>query len=145
MISILCMAKPDNSVENGLSAVSFIDKLSLFENKHRPFLDLILRPLLMLVVFLAVGYYTLWMSTNYVKADKFAAYIEKQIISDKEQDEVSKTRFDIIQTKLETIINQQVSYTEQLKAYNQLLSNFQKQVDSLDSRLMYLERNQKSN
>jgi len=139
------MAKPDNSVENGLSAVSFIDKLSLFENKHRPFLDLILRPLLMLVVFLAVGYYTLWMSTNYVKADKFAAYIEKQIISDKEQDEVSKTRFDIIQTKLETIINQQVSYTEQLKAYNQLLSNFQKQVDSLDSRLMYLERNQKSN
>lgn len=139
------MANSEKSTENGLNAVSLVDKLSVFEDKHRPFLNLIIRPLLMLVVFLAVGYYTLWMSTNYVKADKFSMYVERQIKADETQDSISKTRFDIIQTKLETIINQQIAYTEQLKAYNQLLSNFQKQVDSIDSRLMYLERNQRSN
>lgn len=139
------MANLEKSSENGLNAVSLVDKLSVFEDKHRPFLNLIIRPLLMLVVFLAVGYYTLWMSTNYVKADKFAVYVERQIKADEDQDSISKTRFDIIQTKLETIINQQIAYTEQLKAYNQLLSNFQKQVDSIDSRLMYLERSQRSN
>ena len=135
----------ENSTKNAMDALTFVDKLSLFEDKHRPFLNLILRPLLMLVVFLAVGYYTLWMSTNYVKADKFAFFVEKQLQADEEQDSISKTRFEVIQTKLETIINQQIAYTEQLKAYNQLLSNFQKQVDSVDSRLMYLERKQSNN
>jgi hypothetical protein len=139
------MANSEKSSENGLNAVSLVDKLSIFEDKHRPFLNLIIRPLLMLVVFLAVGYYTLWMSTNYVKADRFSLYVEKQIKADEDQDSISKARFEIIQTKLETIINQQTAYTEQLKAYNQLLSNFQRQVDSIDSRLMYLERNQRSN
>ena len=139
------MANSEKSSENGLNAVGLVDKLSIFEDKHRPFLNLIIRPLLMLVVFLAVGYYTLWMSTNYVKADRFSLYVEKQIKADEDQDSISKARFEIIQTKLETIINQQTAYTEQLKAYNQLLSNFQRQVDSIDSRLMYLERNQRSN
>ena len=86
----------------------------------------------------------MWMSTNYVRSDKFSQYVEKQIQSDKTQDEIFKNRFEITQTKLETIINQQIAYTEQLKAYNQLLSNFQKQVDSIDNRLMYLERNRNS-
>lgn len=86
----------------------------------------------------------MWMSTNYVRSDKFSQYVEKQIQSDKAQDEILKNRFEITQTKLETIINQQIAYTEQLKAYNQLLSNFQKQVDSIDNRLMYLERNRNS-
>ena len=84
------------------------------------------------------------MSTNYVRSDKFSQYVEKQIQFDKAQDEILKNRFEITQTKLETIINQQIAYTEQLKAYNQLLSNFQKQVDSIDNRLMYLERNRNS-
>ena len=119
---------------------SIVDKLVVFELTHRAFLNVIFKPLLTVMVFLAMGYYTMWLSTNYVKADKFTAYVEKQIQSDKVQDEILKTRFEITQTKLETIINQQTAYTEQLKAYNQVLSNFQKQVDSIDSRLVYLER-----
>jgi hypothetical protein len=119
---------------------SIVDKLVVFELTHRAFLNVVFKPLLTVMVFLAMGYYTMWLSTNYVKADKFTAYVEKQIQSDKVQDEILKTRFEITQTKLETIINQQTAYTEQLKAYNQVLSNFQKQVDSIDSRLVYLER-----
>jgi hypothetical protein len=123
-----------------LTTVTFLDKLTSFEDKHKSFLNVILRPLLMLLVFLAVGYYTMWMSTNYVKQDKFAAFVDKQIEADKRQDEILKNRFEITQTKLETIINQQVAYTEQLKAYNQLLANYQKQLDSISDRVMYLER-----
>jgi len=119
---------------------SIVDKLVVFELTHRAFLNVVFKPLLTVMIFLAMGYYTMWLSTNYVKADKFTTYVEKQIQSDKAQDEILKSRFEITQTKLETIINQQTAYAEQLKAYNQVLSNFQKQVDSIDNRIVYLER-----
>lgn len=118
----------------------FIEKLNFFEQKHRPFINLIIKPLLTVTVFLAVGYYTMWMSTTYVKQDKFSEYMKQQIELDKKQDEVLKNRFEVTQGKLEIIINNQTSFTEQLKAYNQLLGGFQKQLDNLDSRLTYLER-----
>lgn len=132
-------------VDTAAKTATFIDKLTTFEGNHRSFINLILRPMLMLIIFLAVGYYTMWLSTNYVKADKFAAYIEKQIQADRQQDEIAKNRFEITQTKLETIINQQVAYTEQLKAYNQLMANYQKQMDSVIDRVVYLERSQRDN
>lgn len=119
---------------------NFIEKLNIFESNHRSFINLIIKPLMTMLIFLAVGYYTLWMSTNYVKQDKFGNFVEKQIEADKRQDEITKSRFEVTQVKLETIINQQVAYGEQLKAYNQLLSNQQKQIDSLDGRVIYLER-----
>jgi hypothetical protein len=128
-----------------LSTVSMVDKLTTFEDKHRPFINLIIRPMFMLIIFLAVGYYTMWMATNYVKSDKFALYTEKQIQADRQQDEVAKNRFEITQTKLETIINQQVAYTEQLKAYNQLMANYQRQMDTMNDRVMYLERYNRDN
>jgi len=141
-ISIITSMANNNTVNK---AISITDKLGEFEDRHRPFINVILKPMLTLLVFLSVGYYTMWMSTNYVKSDNFNSYIEKQLISDKEQDQLTKARFEITQTKLETIINQQIAYTEQLKAYNQLLSGFQKQIDQIDSRLMYLERNKNNN
>jgi hypothetical protein len=98
------------------------------------------KPAVMLLLALVFGYATMWLSTNFVRQDKFASYVERQIESDKRQDQVLKDRFDITQTKLETIINQQVSYTEQLKSYNQVMLAIQKQVDSLDDRLKYVER-----
>jgi hypothetical protein len=119
---------------------NFIEKLNIFETRHRSFINLIVKPMMTMLIFLSVGYYTLWMSTNYVKQDKFGSFVEKQIEADKRQDEITKNRFEVTQVKLETIINQQVAYGEQLKAYNQLLSNQQKQIDSLDNRVMYLER-----
>jgi hypothetical protein len=118
----------------------FIEKLNVFESRHRPFINLIIKPLLTVTVFLAVGYYTMWMSTTYVKQDKFVDYMKQQIELDKKQDEILKTRFEVTQGKLEIIINNQVSFTEQLKTYNQLLGGFQKQLDNIDSRVTYLER-----
>lgn len=118
----------------------FIEKLNFFEQKHRPFINLIIKPLLTVSIFLAVGYYTMWMSTTYVKQDKFTDYLKQQIELDKKQDEVLKNRFEITQSKLEVIINNQVSFTEQLKAYNQLLSNFQRQLDGVNDRVTYIER-----
>jgi hypothetical protein len=82
----------------------------------------------------------MWMSLNYVKQDQFAKYVQQQLDADKRQDVVSSERFEIIQSKLEIIINQQVSYTEQLKAYNQIMIGIQKQVDGLDDRVKYIER-----
>lgn len=119
---------------------NFIDKFNDLEEKHRSFINLIIKPLMTLIVFLSVGYYTLWLSTNYVKQDKFYDFVNRQIESDKEQDETSKVRFEIVQAKLETIINQQTSFTEQMKTYNALMGSYQKQFDSLQDRVLYLER-----
>ena len=98
------------------------------------------KPAVMLLVALVFGYVTMWLSTNFVKQDKFAAYVDKQIASDQRQDQDAKNRFDITQQKLEQIINQQVSYTEQLKAYNQVMLGIQKQVDNIDERVKFIER-----
>lgn len=123
------------------SKSNIIDLLNGFENKHRAFISLILRPLFMLLMFLSVGYYTMWLSSTYVKQTQFGQYIDKQDVEDAKQDELAKTRFEIVQTKLDSIINQQTIYTEQLKSINQLISNQQKDVDSLNERITYLERN----
>jgi hypothetical protein len=42
---------------------------------------------------------------------------------------------------LDAIINQQTIYTEQLKSVNQLMVNQQKDVDDLNERVTYIERN----
>lgn len=117
-------------------------KFNEFETKHRAFINLIIKPLLTLVAFLSIGYYTMWLSTNYVRQDKFQTYIEKQLLEDRKQDEVAKSRFDVTQTKLETIINQQTIFNEQLKTYNTMMASYQKQLDLLNERLLYLERKQ---
>ena len=128
-----------------LSTVSMVDKLTRFEDDHRPFINLIIRPMLMLIIFLAVGYYTMWMATNYVKQEKFTAIVEKQVSTDKQQDETAKARFEVIQTKLDTVINNQTAFIEQLKSYNQIMGAYQKQMDSVNDRLMWLERQKKDN
>lgn len=99
-----------------------------------------IKPAVMMVAFMMFSYATLWMGQHYVTNEKFGQYVERQLKSDERQDEEAKRRFEITQAKLETIINQQVSYTEQLKAYNQILISVQKQVDNIDSRVIYLER-----
>ncbi len=120
--------------------INSMDKFNDFENKHRAFINLVIKPLLTLIAFLSMGYYTMWLSTNYVRQDKFNAYVEKQLAFDKQQDELLKSRFDITQTKLETIINQQTIFNEQLKTFNTLTASYQKQIDSLNDRIIYLER-----
>lgn len=122
---------------------NIVNKFNQIEEKHRAFINLVIKPLMTLIVFLSVGYYTMWLSTNYVRQETFSTFIEKQYSSDEQQDEKSKARFEIIQSKLETIINQQVAYNEQIKTINSLLSNYQKQQEGLNERLLYLERNQR--
>jgi uncharacterized membrane-anchored protein YhcB (DUF1043 family) len=115
-------------------------KLNDFEDKYRAIINLVIKPLLTLVAFLSIGYYTMWLSTNYVRQDKFSSYVEKQMAFDKQQDELMKSRFEITQTKLETIINQQTIFNEQLKTFNTITASYQKQLDSLNDRIVYLER-----
>jgi hypothetical protein len=103
-----------------------------------------LKPAIMFILALVFGYGTMWLSTNFVRQDKFAAYVDKQIANDQQQDENAKHRFDVTQQKLEQIITQQVSYTEQLKAYNQVMVGFQKQVDNIDERVKFIERSDRS-
>jgi hypothetical protein len=133
------------ATEEVLVATTLVDKMTKFESEHRPFINLFIRPMLMLIVFLAVGYYTMWMSTNYVKQEKFTAILEKQNATDKQQDETAKARFEVIQTKLDTVINNQTAFIEQLKSYNQLMTAYQKQMDSMNDRVIYLERYHKGN
>ncbi len=120
-----------------------LDPLSHLEStksKDISWFQYFLKPIVTLIVLVFFGYFTMWLSLNYVKNDTFAEYVEKQILNDQKQDSVARERFDVIQSKLETIITQQVSYSEQLKAYNQVMIGIQKQVDNLDDRVKYIER-----
>jgi hypothetical protein len=120
-----------------------IEKFNQFENKNRAIIYLIIKPLLTLFAFLGLGYYSMWLSVNYVKQDKFAEYVEKQIDFDKHQDEVLKSRFDVTQTKLENIINNQTIFTEQLRSFNSLNYTYQKELEKYNERLVYVERQTK--
>lgn len=123
--------------------INSIYKLNDFEDKHRAIINLIIKPLLTLIAFLSIGYYTMWLSTNYVRQDKFSSYVEKQMAFDKHQDELMKSRFETTQIKLETIINQQTIFNEQLKTFNTITASYQKQIDSLSDRIIYIERKTK--
>lgn len=121
-----------------LNPLSHLD--SSVKDEKNGWLNYFLKPAIMLLLALIFGYATMWLSTNFVKQDKFAEYVDKQIANDQEQDENAKARFDVTQQKLEQIITQQVSYTEQLKAYNQVMIGIQKQVDNIDERVKFIER-----
>lgn len=114
---------------------------SIPEHKSDKWYVAYIKPAVMLVAFMVFSYITLWMGQHYVTNEKFGEYVKAQVESDKRQDSDAQKRFEITQAKLETIINQQVSYTEQLKAYNLMLVSIQKQVDGVDNRVIYLERN----
>ena len=122
-----------------LSAINPISHLP--EPKNDKWYSAYIKPAVMLVIFTIFSYATLWMGQHYVSNEKFGEYVKAQLDSDKRQDSDAQKRFEITQAKLETIINQQVSYTEQLKAYSQIMVGMQKQLDNIDNRVIYLERN----
>jgi len=99
-----------------------------------------IKPAIMMVAFMMFSYATLWMGQHFVTQDKFAVYVEKQIESDKKSAEEAEKRFEVTQTKLETIINNQSIFTEDLKHINQTESGLDKRMDNLDQRLIYIER-----
>jgi|GEM_PF-3542785 len=100
-----------------------------------------IKPAVMLIAFMMFSYATLWMGQHYVTNEKFGEYVKVQIDNDKRQDIEDQKRFEITQAKLETIINNQTVFTEQLKAYSQIIVGMQKQIDNIDNRVIYLERN----
>lgn len=122
--------------------MSIIDPLSHIPDKDGKvtWKEFLIKPALMFAIFIVLGYITTWLSVNFVKQDKFGEYVQRQMEADKKMSEQQQSRWELTQQKLETIINQQTAYTEQLKAYNQILLGIQKQVDNLDDRLKYLER-----
>ena len=114
---------------------------SVPEHKSDKWYAAYVKPAVMFVAFVMFSYATLWMGQHYVTNEKFGEYVKVQVDADKRQDLDAQRRFEVTQAKLETIINQQVSYTEQLKAYSQIMMSIQKQVDNIDNRVIYLERN----
>lgn len=93
----------------------------------------IIKAILGFFIFLCVGYYTMWLSNNYVKRETFEAYTTKQ-------DQLLTSRFDSIQNKLEIIINKQTITTEQFKNFNVILESQQKTLDNLSDRVTFMER-----
>lgn len=100
---------------------------------HSSVFSNIIKPIIGFFIFICVGYYTLWLSTNYVKKETFDDYTRKQ-------DQLLASRFDSIQSKLETILGQQIITTEQFKNLNIILSNQQKSLDNISERVTFLER-----
>jgi predicted nuclease with TOPRIM domain len=86
----------------------------------------------------------MWLSTNYVRQDQFLKLIDTQNEKFFQQENKTKNQFDNVQNKLEIIINQQTIFNEQIKTFNTLLANYQKQYDNLYERVLYLERTRKA-
>jgi hypothetical protein len=125
------------SLGNPLDPITHLDSVNNKDTWYGPYI----KPAIMFVAFTMFSYATLWMGQHYVTNEKFGEYVKVQVENDKRQDSIYTERFNITQSKLETIINQQVSYTEQLKAYSQIMVSMQKQLDNIDNRVIYLERN----
>lgn len=109
------------------------DKNNIISKLDPDILSTVLKSAIGFIAFICVGYYTLWLSSNYVKKETFDSYITKQ-------DQQMSLRFDQIQNRLEVILNQQIITTEQFKNLNLILSTQQKSLDNLNDRLTYLER-----
>jgi len=92
-----------------------------------------LKPILGFFIFICIGYYTLWLSANYVKKETFDEYTKKQ-------DQLLTSKFDSIKSKLETILEQQIITTEQFKNLNVILTTQQKSLDNISERVTFLER-----
>ena len=98
------------------------------------------KPAIMMVAFMMFSYATLWMGQHFVTQDKFSIYVERQIESDKLAATEAQKRFEVTQQKLETIINNQSIFSEDLKHINQTEAGLDKRMDNLDNRLIYIER-----
>jgi len=121
-----------------LSALNPISNIP--EHKSDKWYGMFIRPAIMMIAFMMFSYATLWMGQHYVTQDKFAVYVERQIEADKESAAESAKRFEVTQQKLETIINNQGIFSEDLKHINQTEAAVDKRLDNMDNRVIYLER-----
>lgn len=124
----------NNNQGDKKSQDSLIEVIPNIAKIHPSIMVPLIKPFFMFIVFLAIGYYTLWMSANYVRRDAFESYAAKQ-------DQLLNSRFDLIQNRLESILNQQIVTSEQFKNLNLILNTQQKSLDTLNDRLTFLERN----
>lgn len=109
------------------------EKVYILPKMTPSLISTIIKPILGFFAFVCVGYYTLWLSSNYVKKETFDNYTSKQ-------DQILTSRFDTIQNKLEIILNQQIITTEQFKNLNIILNSQQKSLDNISDRVTFLER-----
>ena len=118
--------------------------LNEFIEKNKNTVETIFKPLLVAVLLscmgIATGGFTVWMAQKFVAQTDFNEYIAKSEALDKTKEEVYAKRFELTQARLETIINSQTSFTEQLKSFNLFLVGLQDQDKDFAQRLLYLER-----
>jgi hypothetical protein len=117
-----------------------LDPLTHLDIPTNKWYGFLIKPAVMVIAFMMFSYATLWMGQHYVTQDKFAIFVEKQIESEKISSTESEKRFEVTQQKLETIINNQGIFSEDLKHINQTEAGLDKRMDNLDQRLIYLER-----
>jgi len=117
-----------------------LDPLTHLDLPNDKWYSFLIKPAVMVIAFMVFSYATLWMGQHYVTQDKFAIYVERQIENDKNVALESQKRFEVTQTKLETIINNQSIFSEDLKHINQTEAGLDKRMDNLDQRLIFLER-----
>ena len=102
--------------------------------------SIFIKPAIMVFCFVVFSYVTLWLGQHFVTQDRFSVYVERQIENDKHMAEEASKRFEVTQAKLETIINNQSIFSEDLKHINQTEAGLDKRMDNLDQRLIYIER-----
>lgn len=118
----------------------FIEKLNFFEQKHRPFINLIIKPLLTLLLFLSIGYYSMYMSTTYVKQDKFNEYVKVQSDDAKTRGLTDQLSNEKIMGKLEEILKNEAHYDSTLEYYGKTLTALHESDVKMSDRLFQDER-----
>lgn len=121
----------------------FLAKLNDLNSKYKALFDWVIKPIAVSIFALLFWSYTLWLDSHYVANGQFQKYVTSQEEVIKSQKLVVETQNNNINSKLENILQNQTQFTEQMKTLNLIWGNQQKQIQSVEDRVLYIERNKK--
>jgi len=123
------------------------EKIKRIEENYRPIIAWIIKPLVVILISIGLFAHTAWFDQRYLSNNSFKGYIEKQEVLMQartnmqiENDKIFLQAQKEVNLRLDTIIQNQGQYTEQLRAFNQLSDINRRTVERLEDRMGSVER-----
>ena len=128
------------------------EKIKRIEEDYRPIIGWIIKPLVVILISIGLFAHTAWFDQRYLSNNSFKIYIERQEVLMQartnrqiENDKIFLQAQKEVNLRLDTIIQNQGQYTEQLRAFNQLSDINRRTVERLEDRMGSVERDLRDN
>jgi len=132
--------------------ISLPEKIKRIEEDYRPIIGWIIKPLVVILISIGLFAHTAWFDQRYLSNNSFKIYIERQEVLMQartnrqiENDKIFLQAQKEVNLRLDTIIQNQGQYTEQLRAFNQLSDINRRTVERLEDRMGSVERDLRDN